>query len=123
MPVDFHIEALRSQSIVARTYTMYKKQQQRHENADICDQYTCCQAYITKEDRFSRWDEDKEEKWEKIENAVNSTTGKIITYKEEPIEAFFHSNSGGLTEIPVNVWGGGYYPYLETVSTPRRRGI
>ena len=34
-----------------------------------------------------------------------------------PINAFFHANSGGATESPVNVWGGNNYPYLQTVAT------
>lgn len=42
--------------------------------------------------------------------------GNYITYNGEPINAFFHSNSGGMTEIPINVWGGDY-PYLQTVET------
>ena len=29
----------------------------------------------------------------------------------------FHSNSGGTTEMPVNVWGGTNYPYLQVVET------
>ena len=47
-----------------------------------------------------------------------STKGKMITYEGKPINAFFHSNSGGKTEIPVNVWGGSY-PYLVAVETSR----
>ena len=43
--------------------------------------------------------------------------GKIITYNGEVIDAFFHSNSGGATEAPVNVWGGTNYPYLQSVET------
>lgn len=30
---------------------------------------------------------------------------------------FFHSNSGGITEVPINVWGGSGYPYLQVVET------
>ena len=48
---------------------------------------------------------------------LNSTQGKIITYEGKPINAFFHANSGGATEAPVNVWGGSNYPYLQTVAT------
>ncbi len=60
----------------------------------------------------------REENWNKIETAVNSTNGKIITYNNQPINAFFHSNSGGITELPVNVWGGGNnLPYLQIVET------
>ena len=59
----------------------------------------------------------RESNWEKIEKAVNDTEGKVITYENEPINAFFHSNSGGITEVPINVWGGSGYPYLQVVET------
>lgn len=118
MPADYEIEALKAQAIVARTYTVYKILNKKHENADICDDSTCCQAWISKEDRLARWEESrKESNWQKICECVNSTKGKIITYNNEPINAFFHSNSGGMTEIPVNVWGGTGYPYLQSVET------
>ena len=120
MPVDFDIEALKAQAVVARTYTMYKiiHNSGKHQDADICDSASCCQAWITKEYRLSRWDEDKRvDNWNKICTAVNETVGKIITYNNEPINAFFHSNSGGTTEIPLNVWGGSGYPYLQVVET------
>lgn len=127
MPVNFEIEALKAQAIVARTYTIYKILQNsgKHEGADICDDSTCCQAWISMEDRIQKWRENTDESissnpdanWNKIVTAVEETKGKIITYNGEPINAFFHSNSGGMTEIPLNVWGGSGYPYLQTVST------
>lgn len=119
MPADFELEALKAQAIVARTYTIYKIIQNvgKHENADICDNSACCQAWISKEDRLNRWAENKEENWNKIVSAVELTKGQIITYEGQPINAFFHSNSGGTTEVPLNVWGGTGYPYLQSVST------
>lgn len=119
MPADFQLEALKAQAIVARTYTIFKIQNKKHENADICDDSACCQAWISKEDRFARWDENqRDNNWKKIEQCVNETVGKIITYNNKPINAFFHSNSGGITELPVNVWGGGSdMPYLQVVET------
>ena len=120
MPANFEMEALKAQAIVARTYTVYKIKTSggKHEGADICDDSTCCQAWISKEKRLEKWDEDKrEEYWNKIVTAVDSTAGKIVTYDGEPINAFFHSNSGGKTEIPLNVWGGSGYPYLQVVAT------
>lgn len=39
------------------------------------------------------------EKWNKIVEAVNSTVGEVATYDGQVINAFFHSNSGGTTEI------------------------
>lgn len=118
MPASYEIEALKAQAIVARTYTIYKVLNKKHDNADICNDSTCCQAWISKEDRFGKWEESqRESNWQKICEAVNTTKGKIITYDNQPINAFFHSNSGGVTELPVNVWGGTGYPYLQSVET------
>ncbi len=116
MPANYEIEALKAQAIVARTYTIYKILNKKHDTADICDDSTCCQAWISKDDRLARWEESqRESNWQKIVSAVNDTKGKVITYDNKPIDAFFHSNSGGVTEVPVNVWGGTGYPYLQSV--------
>ncbi len=120
MPASFEEEALKAQAVVARTYTIYKivNNDGKHGEADICADSTCCQAWISEQDRKDRWEEDEKEKnWNKIVNAVNSTQGKIVTYNGEPINAFFHSNSGGTTEAPIEVWGGSGYPYLQSVAT------
>lgn len=120
MPASYNVEALKAQAIVARTYTIYKMRtvQGKHGEASICDSSTCCQAWISKDNRLSKWDEsERETNWNKIVDAVNSTKGKIIIYDGQPINAFFHSNSGGTTEIPLNVWGGSGYPYLQSVQT------
>ncbi len=119
MPASFEKEALKAQAIVARTYTVYTiKNSKKHDNADICDNSACCQAWISKEDRLAKWEESKkEENWEKIRSSVYETQGKIITYNGEVIEAFFHSNSGGKTEEVSNVWGGTNMPYLQSVET------
>lgn len=53
---------------------------------------------------------------------MDSTQGKIITYNGSPIDAFFHSNSGGTTEIASNVWGGQNFPYLQSVQTAGEDG-
>ena len=125
MPADFEEEALKAQAVVARTYTIYTiiHNNNKHENADLCDNSNCCQAWISKDDRLSKWEEDKRDQYlKKIEEAVDSTNGKIITYNGEVIDAFFHSNSGGVTETPVNVWGGTNYPYLQSVQTAGEEG-
>lgn len=125
MPANFELEALKAQAVVARTYTIYQciNNVGKHENADICDDSTCCQAWITKENRLARWDvNEAESNWNKIMEAVNSTSGKIITYEGNPINAFFHSNSGGVTESSINIWGGIDYPYLKSVETAGEEG-
>lgn len=118
MPASYELEALRAQAVVARTYTIYKiVHGGKHENVDICDSSLCCQAWISKENRLARWEEkQREEYWNKIVDSVDSTSGRYVVYQGEPINAFFHSNSGGSTELPDNVWGGNY-PYLQVVAT------
>lgn len=126
MPASFSEEALKAQGLVARTYTIYKIKNNinKHEGADICDDSTCCQAWINKDDRFSRWESDKaQEYWDKIVKCVNETKGKIITYEGEPINAFFHSNSGGTTEIPLDVWGRRWISIFASSNDFRRRCI
>ena len=119
MPASFEEEALKAQAVVARTYTIYKiTNGNKHENADICDDSKCCQAWISKEARLEKWNEtERENNWSKIVSAVDSTKGKIIIYEGKPINAFFHSNSGGKTEIASSVWGGRDEPYLQAVET------
>ncbi len=125
MPASFELDALKAQAVVARTYTIYKiiHNGGKHEGADICDDSTCCQAWISKEDRLAKWEEaTRDAYWNKIVEAVDSTQGKMITYEGEPINAFFHANSGGTTEAPFHVWGGTGYPYLQAVQTAGEEG-
>ena len=79
MPASYELEALKAQATVARTYTIYKIiNNGKHENADICDDSTCCQAWISKENRLARWEEkESEQNWAKIVEAVNSTVRKL----------------------------------------------
>lgn len=125
MPASYDIEALKAQAVVARTYTIYTiaHNNSKHGDMTICSSPQCCQAWISKQDRLDRWDESERDlNWSKIEEAVYSTKGQVIEYNGEVINAFFHSNSGGKTEIPVNVWGGNQYPYLQTVETAGEEG-
>lgn len=126
MPANFELEALKAQAVAARTYTIYQisNNKGKHRDADICDDSTCCQAWISKENRLNRWSEqERNNNWKKIVLAVNDTAGKIITYNNEVINAFFHSNSGGKTELASNVWNNGKnLPYLQSVETSGEDG-
>lgn len=119
VPVAYDLDALKAQAVVARTYTMYKLKNatSKHEHdADMCDDINCCQAYKTKEYAFASWDDDEEnEKWAKFEEAVNSTSGEVILYNGELINAFFHAHSGGKTENVKYLWSKAEIPYLVSV--------
>jgi stage II sporulation protein D len=126
IPAKYNIEALKAQAIVARTYTIYTiiKNNNKHGEASLCDSSSCCQAWISKDDRLEKWEENvREEYWNKIVQSVNETIGEVITYKGEVINAVYHANSGGKTELASGVWNGGDYPYLQSVETLRRGRI
>ena len=120
MPISYEVEALKAQAVVARTYTLnkIKNSDEAHKNADMCDDINHCQAYKTKEYALNCWD-DKEEnqKWDKINRAVKETKDEVITYNGSLINAFFHANSGGITEDISNIWGRENIPYLKSVNS------
>lgn len=48
--------------------------------------------------------------------------GEVVTYEGKVINAFFHANSGGMTENVSNVWGGKNLPYLQPAKTDGEDG-
>lgn len=102
MPSSWHIEALKSQAIAARTYAVNSIQKNKNEIYHL-EATIQSQVYggIAKETKNSNL-------------AVTDTKGKILIYSEEPIQAFYHSNSGGQTETAENVWGSSL-AYLKSV--------
>lgn len=123
MPVDFEVEALKAQSVAARTYLYAHIEaakngnvSENHNGAWICTDSTHCQAYISEQKRREEWGGDADEKWKKISAAVEDTTGQIMTYNGEIISAVFHSTSSGETEAAVDVWGSDV-PYLQSVES------
>lgn len=119
MPASFELEALKAQTVAARTYTLYKMSSggNHGETADICTDHTCCQAYLSEERARENWGGDADSYENKIREAVTSTDGQTILYDGEPILAVFHSSSAGLTRAAGEVWVQDL-PYLRAVSSP-----
>ena len=111
MPASFEGEALKAQSVAARTYTVDKMQNPSHENADVCMAASCCQAYV-----YPTLYDGGEDNLLKVKNAVDETKGEIMTYKSEPVLAVFHAMSAGKTEDAENVWGNAV-PYLKSAES------
>lgn len=122
MPAEFNFEALKAQAVTARTYLLYKLKkfpdgQPEHKDASICTGIHC-QVWSSKEDLISSHDAGWYDKyWGKIEEAVNSTRGQILTYEGKVIEPLFHSTSGGRTENSEDVFSASV-PYLRSVESP-----
>lgn len=117
MPASFEQEAMCAQAVCARTYTLWKRETSVHENADLCDDSSCCQAYITEEETAQRWGALTEAYTEKIAAAVEETDGQILVYEGKPIQAVFFSSSVSSTEDAAEVWGSSL-PYLVSVASP-----
>lgn len=119
MPASFEPEALKAQTVAARTYTLYKmKQGSNHgDTADLCTNPNCCQAYLGEDEARNNWGEQADAYQRKIEEAVRSTDGQAVLYGGEPILAVFHSSSAGMTRAAGEVWVNDL-PYLQAVESP-----
>lgn len=117
MPPDFSPEARRAQVVAARTFTCKKMEHPKHENADVCADPACCQAWTSREALKETYGADFEAVWESAKEAVLSTAGEVLTYDGALIDAVYFSCSGGETEAAVAVWGSDV-PYLQSVESP-----
>ncbi|MCI0468605.1 MAG: SpoIID/LytB domain-containing protein [Nitrospirae bacterium] len=99
---NWDVEAVKAQAVTARTYAVYQKNVASnpigyHLTSTILHQVYKGNVYN-----------------ENIERAVNSTKDEILTYKGEPIIAYYHSTSADMTEDPIDAFGKSY-PYLKPV--------
>ncbi len=116
MPATFEEEALKAQSVAARTYAWKAVVTGgKHGDGTICTDAGCCQAYIAPEDYLEQGG--NQEDLQKIQSAVASTSGQVLTYGDELIEATYFSCSGGQTEAAAAVWGV-EFPYLQAQPSP-----
>ena len=93
IPVGWPAEAAKAMAVAARTYAVY----QRLQNPDglfHLRNTTASQVYggARGEDLRTNW-------------AVQATRGQILTFGGQPISAFYHSCSGGVTEDATDVFG------------------
>ncbi|MFE8701692.1 SpoIID/LytB domain-containing protein [Cytobacillus sp. FJAT-54145] len=100
MPASWHKEALKAQAIAARSYAA---------NTMMLTSTAASQVYrgYTGEDP-------------RTNAAIQETAGLLVKYNGKPIQAFFHSTSGGRTANVSDVWNSDqkYYPYLVSVEDP-----
>lgn len=103
MPSSWSMEALRAQSVAARTFALKNRKRHSTEGFDLCST-SHCQVYegMSAETKLTT-------------EAVNRTRGEVLFYKGTIIDALFHTDSGGMTESSENVWGSSV-PYLRAVN-------
>ncbi|MFH2066966.1 MAG: SpoIID/LytB domain-containing protein [Pseudomonadota bacterium] len=103
MPDSWEEHALMAQAVAARTYALYIKEKNTHPMYDL-EATTASQVYggCNSESKRST-------------KAVHATRGQVMTHDGRLIIAYFHSDSGGHTEDPSNVWNTEKIPYLNGV--------
>ncbi|MBQ2866778.1 MAG: stage II sporulation protein D [Firmicutes bacterium] len=126
MPASFDLEALKAQSVAARTYGLAKVEKsktgnpQAHPKAPLCDG-THCQAYHSEKEledvKGSQWIKASENGFDKIRQAVRETKGQVMYYQGKMIDQpLFHSASGERTENSEDVFSAAV-PYLRSVDS------
>ena len=111
MPASFNLEALKAQSVLARTYALKAKQTGKKLTDTVSTQ-----SYIDIDQMKNKWGNSFNTYYNKIKNAVENTNGEYLSYNENYIEALYHSTNNGKTESSLDVFGN-YYPYLVSVSS------
>ncbi len=104
------MEVLKAQAIAARTYALFNMNKYADDGYNLCAS-TNSQAYggVNHEDPLTN-------------KAVDETRGLIMVYEGKPINAVYHSDSGGYTEDSENVWGN-YVPYLRSVESKYEEAV
>ena len=99
VPKSWHHETLKAQAIAARTYALKQKFKRANE------------AYHVQSSVMDQVFEGAHKLHPKSLAAAKATSGEVITYNHELIDAFFHSTCGDHTAAAKDVWGGDV-PYL-----------
>ncbi|MFN6482461.1 MULTISPECIES: SpoIID/LytB domain-containing protein [unclassified Nostoc] len=95
--------ALEAQAILARTYALRNLRRFAADNYQLCAD-THCQVYYGLKGAAAKTDQ-----------AIASTRGKVLTYKNELVDALYSSTTGGVTASFSDVWNGDDRPYLRPV--------
>lgn len=119
MPANFDLEALKAQSILARTFAISRIVTNCPEakGADICGT-THCQVYVSEDERMKSWGSKGNEYLKKIKEAVNSTKGIVLSYNGSlAMHPQYFAVSSGRTEEAAAVFSQ-EIPYLTSVNSP-----
>jgi stage II sporulation protein D len=105
-------EMFKVQAVISRTFALYEQRfgHDHPDGIDVCATGLHCQEYRGQATETS-WGDD----------AVKATAGEVLTYRGEPIRAYYHDNGGGCTELPdLAGWANraSEFPYIASVQSP-----
>ncbi len=104
MPISYHEEALKAQTVAAYTYALRKKANSKNDY-DITDDYKTDQCYIADEELKTRWGDNYGQNKEKLEKIIKSVEGEWVCFDKNPALTVYHAISSGKTYDAKEVWG------------------
>ncbi len=100
-------EAVKAQAVAARSYAVRAMGKHASSNYDICDE-THCQYY-------QGYEKEQDAGWVQ---AVQATSGQVLTYGGQVAQCFYSASCGGHTDNNEDVWFGTPVPYLRGAPCP-----
>lgn len=116
MPLAYDEEAIKAQAVACYTNALRLKNAGDEGKGDISDNTAVHQGYINEAERREKWGADFDKYEKKLQDAVKSVEGQVITYDGKLCVAAFYAISSGHTETAENIWGTAV-PYLESVES------
>lgn len=110
MPSSWPNEALKAQAVAARTYAV-EKVLRLGQNRSVCN----CALYSSVADQVYVGASQEVPRWV---SAVDHTRDQLLMYQGKPIQAYYSSSDGGITENNEYVFGGSPLPYLRGACDP-----
>jgi len=97
------LEALKAQAVIARTWGIFNSDRFNMDKYHLCIS-TQCQVY--KPSQISN---------KNIQKAIDATSNLILTYGNQPINAFYHGSNGGVSATAGESWQIQDYSYFNSI--------
>ena len=97
------LEALKAQAVIARTWGIFNSERFNMDKYHLCIT-TQCQVYKPPKIRNK-----------KVQKAIEATSNLILTYGNQPINAFYHGSNGGVSATAGESWQIKDYSYFDSI--------
>ena len=97
------LEALKAQAVIARTWGIFNSDRFNMDKYHLCIT-TQCQVY--KPPKITN---------KNVKKAIEATSNLILTYRNQPINAFYHGSNGGVSATAGESWQIQDYSYFNSI--------
>ena len=97
------LEALKAQAVIARTWGIFNSDRFNMDKYHLCIS-TQCQVYKPPKNKNKN-----------VQKAIKATSNLILTYENQPINAFYHGSNGGVSATAGESWQIQDYSYFNSI--------